>query len=169
MTSADAMPLDEPEDPSEAEHLATGRIGLAVLLAASLVTTVAGLLTLPFGSAAQPGEGLWIVAIAAASTVLCAVGLLLARIAGDGTSAFARSEVRTLMLAAPALLLTVPLVELLGIHIALVLLTLFWIKVPLAATWLRSLITAAAVCASIYVVFVLLLRVPFPAGSLTGL
>lgn len=147
----------------------TGRAGLAVLFVLGVVACVGSLVSLDQGTAAEPGPGLWITCISAAGAAFGAVCLFIPSVTRDEVETISRPELGVLGLAAPALVLTLPMLSLLGVTLTVLMLSFYWFKVPLQASWRRSAISAAAITASIYTIFVLLLQVPFPAGSLTGL
>lgn len=147
----------------------TGRVGLAVLLLVGVASLAGSLLTLEIGAPAKPGPGMWIAAASACGVLLTGVALATPAIARDDVEPFtAKRGLRQLLLAVPAVVLTVPVLDYLGIIITVFLLAVYWLKVPMTLGWIRTLITSAAVTASIYVIFILLLEVPFPKGELTG-
>ena len=148
--------------------VAVGRVGLAVLLAVGVVSLIGAFTTLEIGTPAAPGPGLWIAAVSACGVALCIAGLVAPGIAADDVEPISKLDLRHLALAVPALVLTVPVLDFLGITLTVFLLGLYWLKVPMGMRWIRSLIASALVTASIYVIFILLLEVPFPRGSLTG-
>lgn len=162
------MSDDHQTDVTTRSATLTGRVGLGVLLLVGIVSLMGSLLTLEIGSPSKPGPGMWITAASACGVLLTVVALVTPTIARDEVEPFARRRLRQLMLAVPAFILTVPVLDFLGVIITIFLLGVYWLKVPMGLGWLRSLITAVAVTASIYVIFILLLEVPFPKGELTG-
>lgn len=146
-----------------------GRVGLGLLLVVSVVAFVGALTTLEFGTLAQPGPGLWIVGVSGAAVLLCAAALAAPGITRDEVDPLTGPEVMRLLTAAPALVLATPLIHLTGITIATLIVSLYWLKVPMQQSIIRSAVVATVLTAAIYLVFIVLLRVPFPTGSLAGI
>lgn len=149
--------------------LTTGRVGMAALFLISLAALIGSITTLEFGTTQQPGAGFWITLVSTISLILSGVGVAVPAVASDEVELAGREELRAVFLAVPALLLSAPLLTLIGAVPTALLLGFYWLKIPLRSSWLRSVIVSAAIAASIYVVFIALLRVPFPAGSIVSL
>lgn len=155
--------------PSAHSVTIAGRVGLALLLVVSVAAFIGALTTLEFGTLAQPGPGFWIVAVTGAAVLLCIAALIVPAITRDDVDPLTTPEVRRLLTAAPALVLATPLIQLTGIMIATFFVSLYWLKVPMHLSVTRSAVVATVLTAAIYLIFIVLLRVPFPAGSLTGI
>jgi hypothetical protein len=127
-------------------------------LAASLVTTgvgvagVVGAVAVGLGTPAQPGAGLWPLAISVAVVVLSLAQILIGRRGGDGEK-FSRYS--WLSLAGLATLLgLVALLPVIGFEVPALLLSLVWMKFLGGESWRSSVLYSVLVVGVLYGVFV---------------
>ncbi|WP_298327890.1 tripartite tricarboxylate transporter TctB family protein [Haloactinopolyspora sp.] len=161
-----AAAADTTVDPAD---LRFGRIGFAVLTALATVTTIGAFTTLDFGTPARPAPGFWIGCVSVATLMLVVVALVNPRIAVDGVSRITRADAAAVALAVPLLALTPSLLTLLGLTVTTALVCLYWFLVITRTRPLFSVIGAGAITAGIVIIFIELLHVPFPLGTLTGI
>jgi hypothetical protein len=127
-------------------------------LAACLVTTAVGVagavaaVALGLGTPAQPGAGLWPLAVSVAVVVLSLAQALIGRRGGDGEK-FSRYSL--LPLAGLATLLgLVALLPVIGFEIPSLLLSLVWMKFLGGESWRSAVLYSALVVGVLYAVFV---------------
>ncbi|WP_162606307.1 tripartite tricarboxylate transporter TctB family protein [Jiangella asiatica] len=144
------------------------RACFAVLFAAAAGLTVSVRLTMPVGSIANTEPGFWPFWVALLTTLLLGFAQVRPAILLDRAEAITGAEARGLALALPVLLLAVPALGQLGVATTTAFVTLYWCKAVVGSSWRTSVVTAAAASAGILVIFLYLLDVPFPAGTLTG-
>ncbi|MEV1243466.1 tripartite tricarboxylate transporter TctB family protein [Nonomuraea sp. NPDC049750] len=149
--------------------LRSGRIGFALLTLLAAVATTGAFTTLDFGSPAEPGPGFWIGCISAATLAFTLAALLNPGVVIDGVSRITRADGLAVAAALPLLALTPPMLTLLGLTVTTALTCLYWFIVITRTAPVRSLIGAAAITTGIVVVFIELLHVPTPLGTLTGI
>jgi hypothetical protein len=146
-----------------------GRVGFAVLTVLAAVTTIGAFITLEFGSPARPAPGFWVGCVAAATLVLVVTALVNPRIVVDEVSRITRADAGAVAVAAPLLVLMPPMLTVLGLTITTALTCLYWFGLVTRTALLRSVIGAIAITVGIELVFIELLHVPFPLGSLSGI
>lgn len=154
---------------TEEEATTFARAGVGVLLALCVALTAAAAFTLELGSLASPGPGLWILAVAAFTTILTVAALLGRHIVVDGVLPFDRRVGSGVLLALPPLLLVVPMLELLGVLITTASVGFYWFTVVAHASVRTAVVGTLAITAGIWFVFIQLLGVPFSPGSLTNI
>ncbi|MCG5219274.1 tripartite tricarboxylate transporter TctB family protein [Streptosporangium sp. KLBMP 9127] len=159
-------PADAAVTPAD---LRFGRIGFAVVTLLAAVSTVGAFTTLDFGSPTEPGPGFWVGCISAATLAFTLVALLNPRVVIDGVSRITRADGVAVAAAVPLLALTPPLLTLLGLTVTTALVCLYWFTVITRTAPLRGLVGAVAITMGIVVVFIELLQVPSPLGTLTGI
>lgn len=145
------------------------RLGFLVLFVLGVVGAVSIPLTMPIGSPSDTEPGFWPFGVSLLTTALVGVVLFRPALLRDGAEAITRPEVRGIVLALPVLLLAVPALVLLGVPVTTGLVTFYWGRAVVGSSWRSAAVTAAALTTGILVVFLVLLDVPFPAGTLTGL
>jgi hypothetical protein len=146
-----------------------GRVGFAVLTVLAAVTTIGAFTTLEFGSPARPAPGFWVGCVAAATLVLVVTALVNPRIVVAEVSRITRADAGAVAVAAPLLLLMPPMLTVLGLTITTALTCLYWFALVTRTALLHSVIGAIAITVGIELVFIELLHVPFPLGSLSGI
>jgi hypothetical protein len=146
-----------------------GRIGFALLTVLAAVTTAGAFTTLEFGSPAQPGPGFWVTCVSAATLGLVVSTLANPRIVADEVARITRADAAAVAAAVPLLVLMPPMLTVLGLTITTAVTCLYWFTLVTRTAPLRSLIGATAITVGIELVFIELLHVPFPLGSLSGI
>ncbi|MGW9113362.1 tripartite tricarboxylate transporter TctB family protein [Microbacterium sp. NPDC055683] len=147
-TDTTPVPIDDTPPPA----------GPVANLAASLVTAAVGAaaialsIALGTGTPAQPGPGLWPLAVGIVVLVLSAAQLVVGRRGGDGET-FTRASWMALWGFA-SLVALVALMPHVGFEIPSLLLCVLWLRVLGHERWLTTLVTSVAVVAGFYLVFV---------------
>ncbi len=145
---------------------ARGRIiaGIAGLLLVA-VYSVEMLKTLSFGVLARPGAAIF-PAMAAVLMALASLGVILEQLRAPVDETRLElprgAALGRLLAAAAGLAAYVLLAPFLGHGVAGLVLAVVLVRVLQPGSWMRTVVTAAAIAASIYVLFVLLLGVPLP-------
>jgi hypothetical protein len=127
-------------------------------LAASLVTTgvgvvgAVGAVALGLGTPAQPGAGLWPLAISVAVVVLSLAQILIGRRGGDGEK-FSRTSWLSLV-GLVTLLGLVALLPVIGFEIPALLLGLVWMKFLGGESWRSAVLYSVLLVGVLYAVFV---------------
>ncbi|MFD2795535.1 tripartite tricarboxylate transporter TctB family protein [Promicromonospora vindobonensis] len=127
-------------------------------LAACLVTAAVGLsgavgaVALGLGTPAQPGAGLWPLAISVAVVVLSLAQALIGRRGGDGETFSRYSWLPLIGLA--TLLCLVALLPVIGFEIPSLLLSLVWMKLLGGESWRSAVLYSVLVVGVLYAVFV---------------
>ncbi|GAA4715461.1 Tripartite tricarboxylate transporter TctB family protein [Promicromonospora umidemergens] len=127
-------------------------------LAACLTTAAVGVagavaaVALGLGTPAQPGAGLWPLAVSVAVVVLSLAQVLIGRRGGDGEK-FSRYSWLSLVGLA-TLLGLVALLPVIGFEIPSLLLSVVWMKFLGGETWRSALLYSALVVGVLYAVFV---------------
>jgi hypothetical protein len=148
-------------------RLTQARLCFGILFAVVAGITASVPFTMPLGDLTRSKPGFWVFWVGAITTILIAFVLLRPNLLLDSVDAIDRHELGNVALAAPVLLASVPLLMLFGVVLTTVFITFYWFKVVTHSTWLTSAMGAAGVTAGIVLVFISLLDVPFPVGSLT--
>jgi hypothetical protein len=161
-----ATPTDTAPDPAVQRF---GRTGFAVLTVLAAVTTAGAFSTLEFGGPAGPGPGFWVGCVSAATLALVVTALVNPRIVVDEVARITRTDAAAVGVAVPLLVLLPPMLTVLGLTVTTAVTTLYWFALVTRTPPLRSTGGAAAITVGIELVFIELLRVPFPLGSLTGI
>jgi Tripartite tricarboxylate transporter TctB family len=146
-----------------------GRIGLAVLAVLAAVTTVGAFTTLEFGDLARPAPGFWVGCVSAATLGLVVTALVNPSIVVAEIARITRADATAVAIAVPLLVLMPPMLTVLGLTITTAVTCLYWFALVTRTTPLRSVVGAIAITVGIELVFIELLHVPFPLGSLTGI
>ncbi|GAB3708881.1 tripartite tricarboxylate transporter TctB family protein [Mariniluteicoccus flavus] len=126
---------------------------------------VAGALSLGLGTPVQPGPGLWPLVVAILLTLAAAV--LVFRDEPAAYEAWTGSSVRVL-LAGLSLVGFMVVMVLGGFFVACLLTLLLWLKVFARESWKWTIPLAVGGAAVFYLVFELLLAVPFPEPLVLG-
>ena len=183
----DAQPLDgaqhpdaghpdgEPPRPSgehglagllHSEHEQGPRAGRKVRLAALLVPLVFGLaaiaqsVRLGVGDPKDPGPGLWPV-VTSAAVVLCAIVLLLTEHSEDDYEKYTRGAL-TNTYGIASLVVYVLLFQFVGVEVATLLTSAFWLKVLGQESWRTTIVLSVSLTAALYLLFVQVLGAPLP-------
>jgi hypothetical protein len=144
------------------------RICLGILFAIALLLTVSAPFTVDTDISAPISPGFWVFWVSLITTIM--LGYVVARKTAllEGVTVVSRAEMLGLLRAAPIIVASVPLLMLFGVSITSVLLAVYWMRIVAGVSWLRSLIIGLSISAATLVIFLYLLKVPFPAGSITG-
>lgn len=119
-------------------------------------------LRLPLGSPSDPGPGMWPLVTTVFAVVTA--GICVVR-PPEGSERFTRRS-WLVLLAALSLILYIMIFPVVGLTVSTALLFLVWIRYFFRERWWATLIAAIAAPIAFYVVFVVLLDVPFPADIL---
>ncbi|HEX6358323.1 tripartite tricarboxylate transporter TctB family protein [Actinophytocola sp.] len=139
---------------------AVSNVVTAVAVVVLGVAALFGALSLGFGSARQPGPGLWPLLVSVALAVL-GVALLLGFRRTSDAEKFSHSS--WLVLAGLATMVVfVAVIEVVGFEIPAVLLCFVWLRFLGREGWRMSVLTSLAVVVGFYLVFVAALAVPIP-------
>jgi hypothetical protein len=164
--SAGASPsLEQPTQPPSRRFVFAG-VGSVFVI--TLLLTVSAPVTVETDIFAPISPGFWVFWVALISTVLLGVTLLRRGILMDGAAFVDKQEWLGLLRAAPIIIATVPLLTLFGVAITAVVVAVYWMLVVTKTAWLRSLLIGLAISGVTLAIFLYLLKVPFPAGSVTG-
>jgi hypothetical protein len=142
---------------AEDEHLPPPAGGTANL-AAALVTLGLGVLgvvvsvTLGVGTPAEPGTGMWPLALSVALVVLSLAQIVVGRTGGDGEKFTRHSWYPAVGLA--TLLVMVALLPVIGFEIPSLLLCLVWTKFLGGETWRSAVLTSVVTVGVLYAIFV---------------
>jgi putative tricarboxylic transport membrane protein len=137
------------------------RIGGAITLVLGILALVYSY-TLSLGSLSNPAPGLWPFVISGV-IVGCSIMLLITERDGRDHERFT-SGVRRIIFGVISLSIFIMLFEWFGFAIPGLLTFVFWLRFIGNESWRSTLTISVLATAAFYVVFVLLLGVPFPRG-----
>jgi hypothetical protein len=146
------------ESESEADEQLPPPAGGVANLAAALVTLGLGVLgvvvsvALGIGTPAQPGSGMWPLAVSVALVVLSLAQLVVGRAGGDGEKFTRHSWYPVVGLV--TLLGMVALLPVVGFEIPSLLLCLVWTKFLGGETWRSAVLTSVVTTGALYAIFV---------------
>lgn len=123
--------------------------------------------TLSLGGLTNPGPGLWPFLISVA-IILFSITLLVTESGAEDYERFTRG-IRTIALGIVSLAAFVLLFALIGFIVPGFLTFVFWLRFIGGESWRLTLIVASLSTAAFYLVFAVLLSVPFPTDPIFGL
>lgn len=148
------------------EHEQGPRAGRPVRFAALLVPLVFGLVALAqsvrlgVGDPQDPGPGLWPV-LTSGAVILCAVVLLLTERTEADYEKYTRGALVNMM-GVVSLIAYVLLFQFVGMELATLLTSAFWLKVLGGESWRTTVIMSVSLTVALYLLFIVLLGAPLP-------
>lgn len=158
---------EESESARRAHRYAlVGTVGLVI--AASTLAVLA-FATLPSGTPAEPAPGLWLQVVTMLTTSLLVAVLVCRSLLVDEVDPVDADQGRSVASTIPVLVLTVPALQLLGVTLTIWIAASYWLLVINRERAWRAVAISFAIAVGVNIIFIQVLKVPFPLGTLTGI